>query len=265
MPRDLLLVVGDQIIEAPMAWRSRYFASSAYRPLLKEYFRAGARWSAGPRPELRDELYVEGWTDQPDDEPFRSVITEFEPTFDAADFIRCGRDIFAQRSHVTNMMGIEWVRREIGDEYQVHVVELVDDHPMHIDATLMPLAPGKLLIHPDRVVEVPNQFKGWEVRRAPEPVIPDGHPLYMTSKWINMNVLMLDETHMLVEAQDVPMRRLAEARVHADPVSLPEFQQLWRLVPLRHHGRAPAWQPALVPLRYVLPGQRPGSAPSGTP
>src|SRR5690348_2406671 len=37
MPRDLLLVVGDQIIEAPMAWRSRYFASSAYRSLMKEY------------------------------------------------------------------------------------------------------------------------------------------------------------------------------------------------------------------------------------
>lgn len=25
------------------------------------------------------------------------VVTEFEPTFDAADFIRCGRDIIAQR------------------------------------------------------------------------------------------------------------------------------------------------------------------------
>ncbi|GLZ00513.1 amidinotransferase [Actinoplanes sp. NBRC 103695] len=211
MPRDLLLVVGDRIIEAPMAWRSRYFASSAYRSLLKEYFHGGARWSAGPRPELADDLYVEGWTDQPDGEPFRSVITEFEPTFDAADFMRCGRDIFVQRSHVTNMMGIEWVRREIGDEYQVHVVELADDHPMHIDASLMPLAPGKLLIHPDRVVEVPAQFKNWEVRRAPEPVIPDGHPLYMTSKWINMNILMVDETHMVVEAQDIPMRRLAES------------------------------------------------------
>ncbi|WP_406098962.1 amidinotransferase [Streptomyces sp. NBC_01013] len=211
MPRDLLLVIGERIIEAPMAWRSRYFASSAYRPLLKEYFRAGARWSAAPRPELSDELYVEGWTDQPDGEPFRSVITEFEPTFDAADFIRCGRDIFVQRSHVTNMMGIEWVRREIGDEYQVHVVDLVDDHPMHIDASLMPLAPGKLLIHPDRVVEVPSQFKNWEIRRAPEPAIPDGHPLYMTSKWINMNILMLDETKMLVEAEDRPMQELAES------------------------------------------------------
>jgi glycine amidinotransferase len=82
---------------------------------------------------------------------------------------------------------------------------------MHIDASLMPLAPGKLLIQPDRVPEVPDLFKDWEVRAAPAPVIPDGHPLYMTSKWINMNVLMVDEQHMLVEAQDEPMRRLAES------------------------------------------------------
>ncbi|MFF8656733.1 amidinotransferase [Streptomyces huasconensis] len=210
MPRDSLLVVGEDIIEAPMSWRSRHHAASAFRPLLKEYFRQGARWSSPPMPELSDELYVDGWTDQPDGEPFRSVITEFEPTFDAADFIRCGRDIFAQRSHVTNALGIEWLRRHLGDTYRVHELVLADDHPMHIDASLMPLAPGKLLIHPDRVPEVPRIFKDWEVRTAPLPVIPDGHPLYMTSKWINMNVLMIDEHRMVVEAQDEPMRRFAE-------------------------------------------------------
>ena len=30
------------------------------------------------------------------------VTTEFEPCFDAADFIRAGRDIFVQRSQVTS-------------------------------------------------------------------------------------------------------------------------------------------------------------------
>lgn len=211
MPRDLLLVVGNDIIEAPMAWRSRYYATSAYRPLLKEYFRRGASWSAAPKPELADELYVPNWTDQAEDAPFSSVITEAEPTFDAADFIRCGPDIFAQRSHVTNMMGIEWLRRHIGDKYEVHVVEVEDDHPMHIDASLMPLAPGKLLIQAERVPKVPKQFRDWEVRCAPQPVIPDDHTLYMTSKWINMNVLMLDESRVLVEAEDLPMLRFMES------------------------------------------------------
>ena len=33
----------------------------------------------------------------------RYVTTEFEPCFDAADFIRAGRDIFAQRSQVIQL------------------------------------------------------------------------------------------------------------------------------------------------------------------
>lgn len=205
MPRDVLLVFGNEIIECPLAWRSRYFGTFAFRPLLKEYFLAGAKWTAGPKPELSEEQFDCNWREPGPGEPVRLSITEFEPTFDAADFIRCGRDIFVQKSNVTNDFGIEWLRRHLGDEYRIHVCEFNDSHPMHIDATLMPLAPGKLLIHPDRVSEVPSLFKGWDVFRAPQPVIPDDHTLYMTSKWINMNILMLDEQRVVVERQDEPM------------------------------------------------------------
>jgi glycine amidinotransferase len=205
MPRDVLLVVGNEIIECPPAWRSRYFETCGYRPLLKEYFREGAKWTSAPKPELSDELYDYNWTEPEDDEPTRLVITEFEPTFDAADFTRCGRDIFAQKSNVTNEFGIEWLRRHLGDTYRIHVFEFNDPHPMHIDATLVPMAPGKLLINPERVLEVPKVFRGWDVFEAPKPIMPDDHPLYMTSKWINMNILMLDEERVVVERQDEPM------------------------------------------------------------
>ena len=59
MPRDILLVVGDEIIEAPMAWRSRFFEYRAYRSLMKEYFQKGARWTTAPKPQMTDELYDE--------------------------------------------------------------------------------------------------------------------------------------------------------------------------------------------------------------
>ena len=39
MPRDILMVIGKEIIEAPMAWRSRFFEYRAYRSLLKEYLK----------------------------------------------------------------------------------------------------------------------------------------------------------------------------------------------------------------------------------
>ena len=57
MPRDILLVVGDEIIEAPMAWRARFFEYRAYRKLMKEYFHAGAKWTTAPKPTMADELY----------------------------------------------------------------------------------------------------------------------------------------------------------------------------------------------------------------
>jgi glycine amidinotransferase len=56
-PRDSLLVIGDEIIETPMVWPCRYFETHSYRPILKDYFRRGARWTAAPRPQLTDELF----------------------------------------------------------------------------------------------------------------------------------------------------------------------------------------------------------------
>lgn len=51
------MVVGNEIIEAPMAWRARFFEYRAYRPLIKEYFRKGAKWTTAPKPTMSDELY----------------------------------------------------------------------------------------------------------------------------------------------------------------------------------------------------------------
>ena len=107
MPRDLLLVVGDEIIEAPMAWRSRYFEYCAYRSLIKEYFMGGAKWTAAPKPQMSEELYDHSYPIDDVEEKKRLarenkfILTEHEPCFDAADFMRAGRDIFVQQSHAS--------------------------------------------------------------------------------------------------------------------------------------------------------------------
>ncbi len=202
MPRDVLLIIGDQIIEAPMGWRSRYFEHHAYKSLCKEYFRAGAKWLSAPRPQLSGETYVNDFVAPAEHDAQRFILTEFEPLFDAADAIKCGRDVFIARSSCCNRFGIEWLRRHLGDDYRVHEIEIHDTHPMHIDATFSPLAPGKLLINPERVVEVPEMFAraGWDVLVCPPPEMPDTHPMYNCSRWIMMNVVMLDETRVVVSA-----------------------------------------------------------------
>jgi glycine amidinotransferase len=78
------------------------------------------------------------------------MITEFEPVFDAADFVRCGRDLFGIRSNVTNAAAFEWLRRHLArHSYPVHELQHRCRTAMHINSTFVPLAPGKVLVDPE--------------------------------------------------------------------------------------------------------------------
>ncbi len=121
--------------------------------------------------------------------------------------VRCGRDIFIQRSHVTNDAGIEWIRRHLGDRYRLHRVEFADDRAIHIDATFVPLAPGKIMVNPDRPIkELPDVLKNsnWELLPAPPSTMKPSHPQYRSFHWLSMNVLNLDEERIIVEASEEP-------------------------------------------------------------
>jgi glycine amidinotransferase len=203
-PRDSLLVIGDEIIETPMAWPCRYFETHSYRSILKDYFRQGARWTSAPKPQLSDELFDPQFRIPEKGEPINYILTEFEPVFDAADFFRCGRDIFVTRSNVTNLMGIEWLRRHLGDGYRVHEIESRCPNPMHIDTTILPLGPGKILVNPEYidVERLPPMLKTWDILVAPEPDPIDSRLLKVTSvcgKWLSMNILMIDERRVIVD------------------------------------------------------------------
>jgi len=205
-PRDPFLVIGNEIIETAMPDRARYFEAWSYRSIFKEYFKAGAKWTAAPKPQLLDELYDADYTVPTADEPMRYVLTEFEPVFDAADFVRCGRDIFGQKSNVTNELGILWLQRHLGEGYRVHQIENLSPEAIHIDTTFMPLAPGKVLVSPEYVDvnRLPPILKSWDILIAPEP-IPTADPLGICSPWISVNVLMLDEKRVVVEKNQTPL------------------------------------------------------------
>lgn len=214
-PRDSLLVVGEEIIEVPMAQRARLFESSAYRPLLKEYFKAGARWSAAPRPQMSDDLYVRDFTN--DDKYFDFVdhgcLTEFEPVFDAACFTRCGRDIFWQPDIVSNQFGADWLARHLGPAFRIHRMEFIDPHPQHIDTTLVPLRPGLALTCPQRPFKHARDAAwfdahGWRLVDA-VPSVRTGPPSARdVSNWISMNTLSLDESTVVIEAAEKPLAEL---------------------------------------------------------
>ena len=203
-PRDGFLVVGDEIIETPMCWQSRYFEGDAYRTLFKEYFSKGARWTSAPRPQLLEPLYNQKYQIPAKGDPLVYTITEWEPVFDAADFQRCGRDLFVTQSNVTNAAGIEWLRRHLGDRFRIHEIISTCQQPMHIDSSFIPLCPGKVLVNPDYVDldRLPPVLKKWDVLIAPRPDPVDGimSKISMCSPWTSINTLMLDEKRVVVDS-----------------------------------------------------------------
>ncbi|MEU0741622.1 amidinotransferase [Streptomyces sp. NPDC006134] len=214
-PRDSMLVIGDEIIETPMAWPCRYFETHSYRTILKDYFRRGARWTSAPKPQLTDDLFEADFRVPGPGEPMRYILTEFEPVFDAADFVRAGRDLFVTRSNVTNRMGIEWLRRHLGPGYRIHEIESRCRTPMHIDTTFVLLAPGKALVNPEYidVDRLPDVLRSWDILVAPEPDPLDDHLLKITSmcgKWLSMNVLMVDDKRVIAERHHTGMLRALE-------------------------------------------------------
>jgi glycine amidinotransferase len=214
-PRDLLLVIGDEIIEAPMAQRGRFFEYRAYRRLIAEYFRAGARWTAAPKPLMTDELYDERAREcvEPFDFAARPLLTELEPAFDAASFVRFGRDIFWQPDLVSNQFGADWLQRHLGDGFRVHRIAFREPLPSHIGTTLVPVRPGIVLVNPHRPC-LDDSFdlftaNGWRVVAAPPSV--RGRHSREVSNWISMNILMLDETTAVVERAETPTIELLES------------------------------------------------------
>lgn len=211
-PRDGFLVVGEEIIETPMCWRARQFEGDAYRSLFREYFRAGARWTAAPRPLLTDDLYDADYRIPAPGEPMRYVVNETEPVFDAADFVRCGRDLFCIRSNVTNRAGIEWLRRHLAPAgIRIHELPNLCRQPMHIDSTFMPLAPGKALVNPDYLdlERLPPLLRRWDLLVAPRPDPVDDwmSRISMCSPWTSINVLMLDPKRVVVDASQPTLIR----------------------------------------------------------
>jgi scyllo-inosamine-4-phosphate amidinotransferase 1 len=193
-PRDNTLIVGDTIIETPMPLRSRYFETHGLKRIFKEYFNNGSKWISAPKPELADNLYDRSDLSKP-------TLTEYEPAFDAANIIKCGSDIFYLVSNSGNKQGGVWLQRTLGEEYTVHMLEDIYAF-VHLDTTIMPLAPGVVLLNPDRVTKhnIPDYFKNWKKIWSEQPIATDYKEHWApASPWLGMNVLSISETLIAVE------------------------------------------------------------------
>jgi N-dimethylarginine dimethylaminohydrolase len=204
-PRDVLLPIGQTIIETPMALRSRYFEPFAYKDILLDYFRSGANWISAPKPRLLDDTY----NVRPES---GSVLNDREPVFDAANVMRIGRDILYQVSRSGNQLGRQWLQRVLGDGYRVHPVSGVYDGT-HLDTTIALVRPGLVVLCPERIREdqIPPVFKGWDIIWCPEMVDTGYSWAYpRASIWQGMNLVMINPGLAVVNDRQVGLIRELE-------------------------------------------------------
>jgi len=97
--------------------------------------------------------------------------------------------------------------------------------PMHVDTTLLPIGPGRVLVNRAWVSKLPDYFADWEVLVPPPSSLPQNHPLFFTSRWISVNVIMLDSHHVLVEENERDLIQAFKSwKIEPIPLPFKHFQ-----------------------------------------
>jgi N-dimethylarginine dimethylaminohydrolase len=208
-PRDILLVIGDHIIETPNVIRSRAQEAFSYRTLLLDYMKSGAKWYSAPKPMLLDSLFEGVDLDKP-------TPRNDEPAFDAANILRFGQDLIYLVSATGNEMGGEWLQTMLGYNFRVHFLKDVY-YGSHIDSTFVALRPGLILCNPARVNEdtLPKILKQWKVIYSPPMEDTDRFDTAYRSKcigsdWIDMNSFSISPELVVVDRHQTALMKLLE-------------------------------------------------------
>jgi glycine amidinotransferase/scyllo-inosamine-4-phosphate amidinotransferase 1 len=177
--RDLHLVVGNTVIEAPSQHIARYYEASALYKIWYQYFDEGMRWISAPKPKLVDPVILPYFRDESErvltTEDIRHKeltggrveklhkLSEEEILFEAANTLRLGKDLLYLVSSSGNQKGAKWLQTVLGSEYRVHITEDIY-RSSHIDSTVLVLKPGLVMLNSTRVNEnnCPSLFKNWE-------------------------------------------------------------------------------------------------------
>jgi len=208
-PRDVMVVIGDRIIETPNVIRSRYQETFSYRTLLMEYLESGAKWFSAPKPMLLDSLFEGVDLEKPSPR-------NDEPAFDAANILRFGEDLIYLVSATGNEMGGRWLQTILGDQFRIHYLKDVY-YGSHIDSTLVALRPGLVLANPGRLNDdtLPDILKQWKVIYCPplentDRYSPEYLEMCIGSDWIDMNAFSISPDLVVVDRNQPTLIKMLE-------------------------------------------------------
>jgi len=199
--RDLLLSVGNMVIECPTPYYSRYQEFEAYDLIKQEAMKDGCRWIAAPRARMEDkECVITGI-------PAKVLLTERYPIFDAANILKFDDKLLYLKTSTANQAGAEWLQNVVGTEFEVIVWDKVYAHA-HIDSTLIPLKKDMILINAPRVQNIsrlPKFLQSYRRLWVHDCVEGQFNKFPYASKWIGMNILSINEETVMIDSVQKPL------------------------------------------------------------
>ena len=168
-PRDRLLVHGSTIVDPAMMYPCRDMELQCYHDIVDE----AANYLFMPRHEGM--------------------------TLDAANVCRLGDKMLYLESASGNRAAYNWLCTQFPDV----TIELCNFYAgVHIDSTIVPLREGLVMLNGHRVSfdTVPKVFDGWHKIWVHDVVAQDFYQYPYASKWIAMNMLVVDPHTVICDA-----------------------------------------------------------------
>jgi glycine amidinotransferase/scyllo-inosamine-4-phosphate amidinotransferase 1 len=179
-PRDRLLVYGSTIVDPAMMYPCRDMELQCYHDIVD----SADRYLFMPR----NEGFV----------------------LDAANVCRLGDKMLFLESASGNRAAYNW----LCDQFPGVTIELCNFYAgVHIDSTIVPLREGLVLINASRVNfdNVPRVFDGWHKIWVNDVVAQDFHQYPYASKWIAMNMLVVDPHTVICDRNQTELIKTLQA------------------------------------------------------
>ena len=167
-PRDRLLIAGSTVVDCNMMYPCRDQEIDALRKVI-----ADARVITMPR--------------------------DSGMILDAANVCRLGDTWLFLESHSGNRAAYAW----LCEQFPEITIELCNFYSgVHIDSTIVPVREGLVLLNGSRVNRdnCPRAFQDWHKIYVHDLVAQDFYQYPYASKWIGLNMLVLDEETVIVDA-----------------------------------------------------------------
>ena len=178
-PRDRLLIHGSTIVDPAMMYPCRDMETEALEEVI---YRADT--------VLR----------MPRDE---------DMILDAANVLRLNNKMLYLQSASGNQKAAQWLMRKFPD-VEIEICQFYSG--VHIDSTIVPLREGLVMVNASRVNadNLPQVFRDWETIWVTDVVAQNFYQYPYASKWIAMNMLVVDPGTVIVDKHQTNLMNMLE-------------------------------------------------------